>query len=50
MNMKELTLLNFSEVYPDEETCVKPCAASARIIVLVLGQGAQVLDMQPLRS
>ena len=26
MNMKELTLLNFSEVYPDEETCVKPCA------------------------
>ena len=34
MNMKELTLLNFSEVYPDEETCVKPCAASARIIVL----------------
>ena len=34
MNMKELTLLNFSEVYPDEETCVKPCAAFARIIVL----------------
>ncbi len=24
MNMKELTLLNFSEVYSDEETCVKP--------------------------
>ena len=33
--MKELTLLNFSEVYPDAP---------------VLGQGAQVLDMQLLRS
>ena len=43
MNMKELTLLNFSEVYPDEETCVKPCAASARIIVLA----AAVAVMRP---